>query len=85
MTMVKKPQKDTIAAGEFKAKCLRIMDEVAATRRAVTVTKKGRPIARLVPVDGDGTLPFGCLKDEIAITGDILAPVVPRSAWKALR
>ena len=39
-----------MSAAEFKAKCLRIMDEVAATGEAVTVTKRGKPVARLVPV-----------------------------------
>jgi prevent-host-death family protein len=83
--MVKKAPKGTIAAGEFKAKCLRIMDEVAATRRPVTVTKKGRPIAKLVPIEGEETTVFGCLQDEITVVGDILAPVVPATDWKALR
>ena len=33
----------TIAAGQFKARCLRLMDEVRATREPVLITKKGRP------------------------------------------
>lgn len=39
----------TMTAAEFKAKCLKVMDEVAATGEAVVVTKRGKPIARLVP------------------------------------
>jgi prevent-host-death family protein len=40
----------TIAAGEFKAKCLAVMDEVQATGQPVVVTKRGKPVARLTPV-----------------------------------
>ena len=39
----------TIPAGEFKAKCLKIMDEVAATGVPVVVTKRGKPVVRLEP------------------------------------
>lgn len=39
----------TIPAGEFKAKCLAVMDEVQATGRPVLVTKRGRPVVRLTP------------------------------------
>ena len=43
----------TIAAGAFKQGCLAISDEVAATHRPVIITKRGRPVARLVPMVGD--------------------------------
>ena len=39
----------SIAAGKFKDRCLKILDEVAQTRTAVVVTKRGRPVARVVP------------------------------------
>ena len=73
----------TLAAGYFKARCLKIMDEVESTRQPVTITKKGRPVAKLVPVDGQPEDIFGCLKDEIEITGDLLAPVVPPEDWES--
>ena len=41
----------TIAAGTFKAQCLAIMDEVQAKREAVVITKRGKPVAKLVPVE----------------------------------
>lgn len=41
----------TIPAGQFKARCLAILDEVADTHQVVVVTKRGRPVAKLVPVD----------------------------------
>jgi prevent-host-death family protein len=37
----------TIPAGEFKAKCLALMDEVAATGDEIVITKRGKPVARL--------------------------------------
>jgi prevent-host-death family protein len=39
----------TIAAGKFKNTCLKTLDEVAKTKSSVIITKRGRPIARLVP------------------------------------
>jgi prevent-host-death family protein len=39
----------SIAAGKFKDRCLKTLDEVAATRSSVVITKRGRPVARLVP------------------------------------
>lgn len=40
-----------LGAAEFKATCLSVLEEVANSRRPVTITKRGKPIARLVPVD----------------------------------
>jgi prevent-host-death family protein len=40
----------TLAAGKFKDICLQTLDEVAATRRPVVITKRGRPVAKLVPI-----------------------------------
>ena len=43
----------TIPAGAFKQGCLRILDEVAETHREVVITKRGRPVAKLVPIQGE--------------------------------
>jgi prevent-host-death family protein len=75
----------TVAAGYFKARCLKIMDQVRSTREPVTITKKGRPVAKLVPADGPSDEIFGCLKGEIEIVGDILSPLVPPEDWAAVR
>jgi prevent-host-death family protein len=40
----------TIAAGKFKDICLQTLDEVAASRRPVVITKRGRAVAKLVPI-----------------------------------
>ncbi len=41
----------TIAASEFKAKCLALLDEVAETKETLVVTKRGKPVAQVVPAD----------------------------------
>jgi prevent-host-death family protein len=75
----------TMAAGEFKAKCLKVMDRVDATREPVLITKKGRPVAKLVPVDSTAQDFLGCLAGMMEIVGDIESPVEPPEAWKVLR
>jgi prevent-host-death family protein len=75
----------TMAAGQFKARCLKVMDEVGSTREPVTITKHGRPVAKLVPVDGHQQDVFGCLKGVIEIVGDVMSPAAPVEDWEALR
>jgi len=75
----------TIPAAQFKARCLKIMDEVKTRREPVVITKKGKPVARLLPVDEPGREVFGCLAGELEIAGDITAPVIAPSAWKGSR
>lgn len=41
----------TISASQFKAKCLALLDEVAENGQPLVVTKRGRPVARVVPVE----------------------------------
>ena len=64
----------TIGAGEFKAKCLQLLDEVAAHREPLVITKRGKPVARLVPMPPDAQL-FGALAGSVLDEGDIVAPV----------
>lgn len=65
-----------IAAAEFKAKCLKLMDEIAKTRKPITITKRGKPVAKLVPVDPEPRKPlFGCMAGTVKFEGDILAPL----------
>jgi prevent-host-death family protein len=75
----------TIAAAEFKARCLTLMEDVHSSRRPLVITKRGKPIAKLIPID-DVTDDFiGSLKGVIRINGDIESPVEPAEAWDALR
>ncbi len=74
-----------MAAGKFKAQCLKVMDRVNATREPVVITKKGRPVAKLVPADPLAQDFFGCLAGTIEIVGDIESPVESAEAWEVLR
>jgi prevent-host-death family protein len=75
----------TIAAGEFKAKCLTLMDDVRSTRQPIVITKRGKPVAKLVPADDEGKNFIGRLEGIVRIVGDIESPVVPLEAWEVLR
>lgn len=72
-------------AGEFKARCLRVMEEVRTRREPVVITKKGVAVAKLVPTDDDTPDIFGCMRGTGEITGDILSPVVSKHAWSSAR
>jgi len=75
-----------MGASEFKAKCLAILDEVRRTGEPVTITKHGRPVARVVPaVAEDVAHPQDTLKGTVQILGDVLEPVLPAEAWEAER
>ena len=65
-----------IRASEFKAKCLALLDEVAETRREVVVTKRGRPVAKLVPIEPPADLQGSVTivspdEDELFSTGEV--------------
>jgi prevent-host-death family protein len=75
----------TMPAGEFKARCLRVMDAVQSTREAVVITKKGKPVAKLVPADSAAPDIFGCMAGQIEILGDIESPILPAEDWEMLR
>ncbi len=62
----------TIKASEFKAKCLKLMDEVADSGTEIVITKNGRPVSRLVPYREKN---FGRDRDKIRILGDIIEPI----------
>ncbi len=64
-----------IAAGEFKARCLQLMEEVRASGVELVITKRGRPIAKLVPIDEtERGSAIGWLAGRTRIVGDIVAP-----------
>ena len=72
-------------AGRFKARCLKVMDDVRTTREAVVITKNGRPVAKLVPAEAQPQQVLGCLAGVLQVVGDIEAPVVKHKEWKVLR
>lgn len=73
-TMVIKEQ--NISVGEFKEHCLRLMNEVSSHKISITITKRGKPIARLVPIDTESsTSLYGRMKGSMIIHGDIIEPL----------
>lgn len=69
-----------IAAGEFKTHCLRLMDEVAEQHVEITITKYGKPVAKLVPAVEEVADSFGALKGSIRYLEDIVSP--DHGAWR---
>ena len=62
-----------IAAGEFKQHCLQLMDEVRLRRTSLVITKRGKPVAKLVPVD-DAPDAYGSMSGSVKYHGDIVEP-----------
>jgi prevent-host-death family protein len=82
MTMVMK----TLPAGIFKSQCLALMDEVEATHEPIMITKRGKPVAKLVPVETEKKDEiFGFLQGKARITGDIVSPVFDLDEWEMLK
>jgi prevent-host-death family protein len=72
-----------MAAGEFKVHCLAVMDEVQSKREAVLITKRGKPVAKLVPADKDTDKDdiFGFMAGKIKIVGDVVSPAFSPEDW----
>jgi prevent-host-death family protein len=64
-----------IAAGEFKARCLALMEDVRTTRQPIVITKRGKPVAKLVPVEEAKDDFIGRLKGVFKVVGDIESPI----------
>ena len=75
----------TLPAGEFKARCLAVMEEVRKNREPVLITRRGKPVAKLVPADKTREELIGRLEGVILITGDVESPIEPLDAWESLR
>lgn len=70
-----------ITAEKFKAQCLQIIDEVNKKHISYVITKHGKPIARIVPIDKTPIDYFGYLQNAISIKGNILTPI--NDKWDA--
>ena len=65
----------TMKASEFKAKCLKLMDELADSGEEIVITKYGRPVSKLIPFKIKPKTLFGIDKDRIKVLGDIVSPM----------
>ena len=80
MLVTMKRNEKEIPAGKFKAECLALLDLVARTGRTLIITKRGRPVARLVPLEKGGP---PSLRGSVKVLGDIVGPV--EELWDAER
>lgn len=75
-----------VAISEFKAKCLALLEQVQKTRKPIRITKRGKPIAEVVPASPESRRNWlGCMKGTAEIVGDIVSPVVDLDDFEALR
>jgi prevent-host-death family protein len=72
----------TIAAGEFKAKCLKLLDQVAADRQPLIITKHGKPVAQVIPIPAQENI-VGSMKGSVLWMGDIISPIDVE--WDAMK
>jgi len=63
-----------IGAGEFKSRCLKLLDDVAESREPLVITKHGRPVAQLVPMPPEREI-FGALKGSVVHEDDLVSPL----------
>jgi len=72
----------TIPAGEFKSKCLKLLDEVAEKRETLVITKHGKPVAQIVPMPAKKNI-IGAMRGSVLWEGDIISPIDVE--WEAMK
>lgn len=76
----------TIAAGKFKANCLALMDEVQKKHQPILITKRGKPVAKIVPANDNVKDDFfGKWKGKLKVKGDIIRPAFDLDEWEMER
>jgi prevent-host-death family protein len=69
-------------AGQFKAKCLAVMDKVSHTGEPLIITKHGKPVVKLIPAEKHVDEIFGYMAGKVKIVGDIVGPITPIDDWE---
>lgn len=79
--------RETIAISKFKATCLAVLERVRKTGKPVVVTKRGKPIAEVVPASPEprGKTWLGAMRGTGRVVGDIVSPASEPEEWEALR
>jgi prevent-host-death family protein len=72
-------------ASVFKARCPKVMNEIQATGEPVIVTKRGKPVVKILPAEPQNGSIFGFMAGKFDIIGDIESPPVPLSDWKIMK
>ncbi len=74
MSMVTSGEGKTIPAGQFKARCLALIDQVSRTHQVIIITKRGKPVARLVPLEVKKPRRlYGFFSGHVVEEGDIVS------------
>lgn len=73
---------ESLSVSEFKCRCLSVLQDVNKQKKRVVITKRGKPIAEVIPYDPrEKEIP---LKDTVIFMGNIISPVAEED-WAALR
>lgn len=75
----------TIAASEFKAHCLALLDEVSDHHEELLILKRGKPVARVIPFVQPAASPQATLLGTMVALDDLLEPALPADQWDAER
>lgn len=81
------PPKETIAISKFKATCLAVIERVRRTGKPVVVTRRGEPVAEVVPPTPPraGNNWLGSMRGTVRYLGDIVSPASDPEEWEVLR
>lgn len=84
--MIRPLEMDSISMSKFKATCLAVIEEVRSSGRGIVITKRGEPVAEVVPPSARslGRRQLGDLQGSARIVGDIVSPAGDESEWEAL-
>ena len=74
-----------MAASSFKIHCLSVLDEVQAKRETIVITKRGKPVAKLIPAEQNADDIYNFLAGKGAITGDIVSAALSPEEWGKLK
>jgi prevent-host-death family protein len=75
-------QNEQVTASDFKARCLELIDRIQQTREEITITRYGKPVAKLVPVDGEKRSALGWMRGSVIWQGDVVSPTGVK--WEAI-
>jgi prevent-host-death family protein len=76
----------TIPAGEFKQRCLALLDEVGTSGEPIVVTKRGRAVAQLAPISAEQAGDWrAAMRGQGEITADLVVPAADDGEWEVLR
>ena len=80
-------KEETVSVSKFKATCLGLLKKVKRTRRSVLITRRGEPIARVVPLPPPARPAswLGSFRTSGKIIGDVVSPALSDSDWDALK